>query len=90
MGSQNRPEEFPRIDVQGLVFDLVVAWSQDGSKTVPRRLLRGVLGSLLGAFGPSLEHPGGLLGRLEGVLGSFGTVLAAHEAINSSFWNATH
>ena len=51
------------------------------------------LGPLLGALGPSLDGLGGLLGRLEGVLGrSWGllgpleTVLAAHEAINGSFW----
>ena len=49
----------------------------------------GGLGPLLGALGPSLEGLGGLLSRLEGVLGSLATVLAAHEAINGSFWNAT-
>ena len=43
----------------------------------------------MGALGPSSEGLGGLLSRLEGVLGSLGTVLAAHEAINGSFWNAT-
>ena len=78
-----------------LVFDLVIGWSQDGSKSVLGPLwgrLGGVLGGLgplLGAAGPSLEGLGGLLGRLERLLGSFRTVLAAHDAINGSFWNAT-
>ena len=52
----------------------------------------GVLGRSWGALGPSLEGLGALLGRLErvlgcswGLLGSLGTVLAAHEAINGSF-----
>ena len=54
----------------------------------------GGLGPLWGGLGPSLkEGLGGLLDRLEGVWGcswgpggSLGTVLAAHEAINGSFW----
>ena len=65
----------------GLVFDLVVAWSQEGSKTVPRGPLGpswGALGPLLGALGPCLEGLGGLLGRLEALLDSFGTILATH------------
>ena len=40
----------------GLVFDLVVGWSQVGSKTVPRGLLGGswaVLGGFWVAFGDS-------------------------------------
>ena len=69
------------------------------AKTVPRGPLGGLgpsgggLGPLLGALGPSWDGLGGLLGRLEGVLGSswgllgpLGTVVAAHEAINGSFW----
>ena len=74
-----------------LDIDLVIDWSQDSLKTVPRGPLGsswGGLGPLLGALGPSLEGLGGLLSRLEGVLGSLGPVLAAHEAINGSFWNA--
>ena len=61
----------------------------------PKTTTQGLLKPLLGALGPSLEGLGGLLGRLEGVLGcswallgSFGKVVAAHEAINGSFWNA--
>ena len=38
-----------------LVFDLVIGWSQDGSKTVLRG---GRLGPLLGALGPSLDGLG--------------------------------
>ena len=58
-----------------LVIDLVVYWSQDGSKTVPRGLL-GCLGPLLGALGPSWDGLGRVLGRLEGVFeGRFGVVL---------------
>ena len=77
----------------------MIGWSQDGSKTVPRGLREslgpswGSLGPLLEALGPSLEGLGKLLGRLVGVLGcswgllgSFGHILAAHEAINGSFW----
>jgi len=51
------------------------------------------LGPLLGVLGPSLGGLWGLLGSLEGVLGCswelldpLGSVLAAHEAINGSFW----
>ena len=66
--------------MDGLDLDLVIYWSQDGSKTVLRALLGGLgsswggLGPLLGALGPSLEGLGGLLGRLEG---SWGVVLAS-------------
>ena len=53
----------------------------------------GGLGPLWGGLGPYLEGLVGLLGRLEGVWGCswglwgfLGTGLAAHEAINGSFW----
>ena len=97
-GSKIDPPKVQVFTLRGLDFDLVIDWSQDGSKTVPRGLLGGFLGRLgaswgglgplLGALGPSLDGLGGLLSRLEGVLDSFGTFLAAHEAINGSFWNA--
>ena len=77
---------------------LAPSWLQDRPKRAPGVVLGpswGGLGPLLGALGPSLEGLGGLLGCLEEVLGcswdllrSSGTVLAAHEAINGSFWNA--
>ena len=73
-GSKIDPKILHAVTLRGLDFDLVIDWSQDGSKTVPRGLLGGVLG-------PSLEGLGELLSCLEGVL-------AAHEAINGSFWNA--
>ena len=70
---------------------------RDSPKRAPGvavRLSSGDLAPLLGALGPSLESLEGPLGRLEGVLGcswellgSSGTVFAAHEAINGSFWN---
>ena len=73
------PKMGPRPSQEGSWGDLGPSW--------------GDFGPLLGTLGPSLEGLGGLLGRLEGVLGcswrllgSFGTVLAAHEALNGSFW----
>ena len=55
--------------------------------------LGAVLGRSWAALGGSWALFGRLLGRLEGVLGCswellgpLGTVLAAHEAINGSFW----
>ena len=84
-----------------LVFDLVIGWSQDGSKTVPRGLLGGSwavlgpswggLGPLLGAFGPYL---GGLRARFGSFGGRVGAVLgfdslipfiASIESFDSSF-----
>ena len=65
-----------------LDFDLVVGWSQDDSKIVPRGLLGGLgsswggLGPLLGALEPSWDGLGRVLGRLEGVFGRrFGIIL---------------
>ena len=79
LGSKISLKIFHRFRVDGLVFDVVIGWSQDSSKTVPRGLRGGSwailgpswegLGPLLGALGPSLEGLGGLLGGLEGVLG---------------------
>ena len=91
-GAKIDPKSLLELNLDGLDFDLVIDWSQDSLKTVPRGLLGsswGGLGPLLGALGPSLEGLGGLLSRLEGVLDSLGTVLAAHEAINGSFGDAT-
>ena len=62
---------FHRFRVDGLDFDLVVGWSQDGSRTVRWGVLGsswGRLGTFLGALGPSLDGLGGLFGRLEKVL----------------------
>ena len=67
--------------MDGLDFDLVIDWSQDSLKTVPRGLLGsswGGLGPLLGAFGPSLDGLGRVLDRLEGSL----------EVVLSSFWSS--
>ena len=36
LGAKIDPKSFQRLRVDGLNFDLVVGWSQDGSKTVPR------------------------------------------------------
>ena len=66
-----------------LVFDLVIRWSQDSSKTVPRGLLGGswvvlvgswgrlggVLGRSWGLLGPFLDGLGGLVSHLEGLWG---------------------
>ena len=73
------PQMAPRPSQDGSWVDLGPSWEG--------------LGPLLGALGSSLEGLGRLLGRLEGVfgcswelLGPLGTVMAAHEAINGSFW----
>ena len=82
--------------LDGLDFEVVIGWSQDGLQDRPKRDPGGVLGRL----GVVLGRSWGLLGPLWTVLGGFwavlraswaalGTVLAAHEAINGSFWNAT-
>ena len=65
--------------MDGLDFDLVIGWSQDGSKTVPRALLGeswavlgGGLGPLLGAFGLYLGGLGARFGSFGGRFGVFG------------------
>ena len=85
MASKILPKSFLRFALDGLVFDLVASWSQDGSKTVPRGLLGeslgpswGGLGLLLGALGPSLDGLGGVLGV---VLVSFWVVLGFDSLI---------
>ena len=77
-----------RFTPDGLVFDLVVRWFQDGRQDRPRRLLgRGLgpswggLGPLLGALGPSLAGLGDLLGCLE-----VGALLAAFGRSWMVFW----
>ena len=76
------PKMGPRPSQEGSWGDLGPSW--------------GDFGPLLETLGLSLEGLGELLGRLEEVWGcswelwgSLGTVLAAHEAINWSFWDAT-
>ena len=99
MDSKIDPTKAPTSGIFDLDFDLAVLFSIlrfVGPKMAARGALGsswGGLGSLLGALGPSWDGLGGLLGRLEKVLGSswgllgpLGTVLAAHEAINGSFW----
>ena len=54
-----------------LDIDLVIDWSQDGLKTVPR----GLLGRFLGRLGRILGRSWGLLGPLWRVLGGFWAVL---------------
>ena len=85
MGSKIGQKYFLELRLVDLVFDLVIGWSQDGSKTVPRGLLGGSwvvlgpswegLGPLLGALGPFLDGLGGGWGRLEGSWSRFGVVL---------------
>ena len=56
LGSKIDPKIFHRFMLDGLDFDLVIGWSQDGSKTVPRGLLGrswALFGGSWGAFEPS-------------------------------------
>ena len=66
-GAKIDPKSLRRFTLDGLDIDLVIGWSQDGSKTVPRGLLGGFLGRLGGVLGRSW----GLLGPLWRVLGGF-------------------
>ena len=61
--------------MDGLDFDLVIDWSQDGLKTVPRGFLGGswvVSGPSWGGLGPVLGPLGPYLGGLGAHFGSFG------------------
>ena len=75
MASKIDLKSFHRLTLDGLDLDLVVSWSQDGSKTVQEGSGGGLgsswegLGPLLGALGASWDGLGGVWGRLEGVLG---------------------
>ena len=64
LGANIDPKSEVNLIKIGLVFDLVVGWSQDGSKTVPRALLGG-----------SWVVLGGVLGRSWGLLGPLETLL---------------
>ena len=72
LGAKIDQKSFHQLTLDGLDFDLVIDWSQDGSKTVPRGLLGGswaVLGgswAALGgaALGPSWDGLGGHLGTI--------------------------
>ena len=67
LGAKIDPKSLGKLTPGGLDFDLVIDWSQDGLKTVPRGLLGGFLGRLGGVLGRSW----GLLGPLWRVLGGF-------------------
>ena len=81
-GLQNRPKSLHFLTSDGLDFDLVVGWSQDGRQDHLNRALGwswavlgpswGGLGLLLGAFGLLL---GGLRARFGSFGGRFGAVL---------------
>ena len=75
LGAKIVPKSLRRLRVDRLDIDLVIDWSQDGSKTVPRGLRRGFLGRL-----------GGLLGPLWRVLGNFRAVLRGSWAALGSSW----
>ena len=85
LGAKIDPKSLGKLTLDGLDFDLMIGWFQDGrqdrSKSAPGgvlgRLGRG-LGPLLGAFGPSLDGLGRVLDRLEGSL----------EVVLSSFWSS--
>ena len=66
-GSKIVPKSLRRFRVDRLDIDLVIDWSQDGSKTVPK----GVLVRFLGRLGGVLGRSWGLLGPLWRVLGGF-------------------
>ena len=53
LGAKIDPKSEGSLGKIGLVFDLVVGWSQDGSKTVPRGLLGGSEAVLGGVWGRS-------------------------------------
>ena len=59
---------------------MVPRWLQDRLKRAPGGILRR-FGAILGALGPSWEGLGGLLGRLEGVLGCSWVLLGRRGAI---------
>ena len=53
LGSKIDPQTLPTIDLERLVFDLVIGWSQDGRQDRPKRAPGGVLGRLGGVLGRS-------------------------------------
>ena len=82
LGSKIDPKSLGRLTLGGLDFDLVIGWSQDGPKIVPRALLGGswvVLGGVLG-------RSWGLLGPLWAVWGGFWAVLMGSWAAFGSSW----
>ena len=72
---KSTPRPCPPSIRSDLVFDLVIGWSQDGSKTVPRGLRGGFLGRL-----------GGVLGRSWGLLGPLWTVFWGSQAALGRSW----
>ena len=61
LGAKIDPNIFHAFNPRGLDFDLVIDWSQDGSKTVPR----GLRGRFLGRLGGSWALFGGSWGAFE-------------------------
>ena len=73
-GLQNRPKKFPLFDVDGLVFDLVVCWSQNGRQDRPKTVQeppRAAQDPPNGRFGPFGGRLGVVLGSFGGRFGSF-------------------
>ena len=81
-GLQNRPNVLHRFMLDGLDFDLVIGWSQDGRQDRSKSAPGGVLGRLGGVLGRSWE----LLGPLGRVLGGFWAVLRGSWAPLGSSW----
>ena len=71
LGAKIELKSFLELDLNRFVFDLVVSWSQDGPKTVPRGLLGGSWVVLGGSWG----RLGGVWGRSWALWGPLGTVL---------------
>ena len=71
MGAKIDPKSEGNLTKIGPDFDLVVGWSQDSSKTVPRGLLGGSWVVLGGSWG----RLGGVWGRSWALSGPLGTVL---------------
>ena len=73
MGAKIDPKSLLELHLVDLVFDLVIGWSQDSSKIVPR----GLLGGSWVVLGGSWDRLGEVLARFGGLLGPFLTILGA-------------
>ena len=89
MGSKIGLKRLLELDLVDLVFDLVIGWSQNSSKTVQRGLLGGswvVLGGLGAVLGRSWPALGGSLGPFWTVLGGLWAVLRVSWGILWDSW----